>query len=178
MVIKEVVAHIVRRDGTTPLPDNSQIAIDITDLLSQFGIRTLLVTILHDIPSSWFLPKQCCEQIHWYTPYDMNFSLEPLSNGCSDVLLCSAASLALDWIMSGMVTFKHISNDYVIKWKPFPRYWPFVRGIHRSPVNSPHEGSLARTLKFLWCGPHKLLNKQSNDWWFETTWRSYDVIVM
>ena len=22
----------------------------------------------------------------------------------------------------------------------FPRYWPFVRGIHRSPVNSPHKG--------------------------------------
>ena len=28
----------------------------------------------------------------------------------------------------------------VIKWKHFPRYWPFVRGIHRSPVNSPHTG--------------------------------------
>ena len=24
--------------------------------------------------------------------------------------------------------------------KTFPRYWPFVRGIHRSPVNSPHKG--------------------------------------
>ena len=22
----------------------------------------------------------------------------------------------------------------------FPRYWPFVRGIHRSPVDSPHKG--------------------------------------
>ena len=21
-----------------------------------------------------------------------------------------------------------------------PRYWPFVRGIYRSPVNSPHKG--------------------------------------
>ena len=30
--------------------------------------------------------------------------------------------------------------DDVIKWKHFPRYWPFVRGIHRSPVNSPHKG--------------------------------------
>ena len=33
-----------------------------------------------------------------------------------------------------------ISHDGVIKWKHFPRYWPFVRGIHRSPVNSPHKG--------------------------------------
>ena len=30
--------------------------------------------------------------------------------------------------------------DDVIKWKLFPRYWSFVRGIHRSPVNSPHKG--------------------------------------
>ena len=33
-----------------------------------------------------------------------------------------------------------INHDDVTKWKHFPRYWPFVRGIHRSPVNSPHIG--------------------------------------
>ena len=31
-------------------------------------------------------------------------------------------------------------HDDVIKWEHFPRYWPFVRGIHQSPVNSPHNG--------------------------------------
>ena len=31
-------------------------------------------------------------------------------------------------------------HDDVIKWKHFPRYWPFVRGIHRWPVKSPHKG--------------------------------------
>ena len=31
-------------------------------------------------------------------------------------------------------------HDDVIKWKHFPRYWSFVRGIHRSPVNSPRKG--------------------------------------
>ena len=30
-------------------------------------------------------------------------------------------------------------HDDVIKWKHFARYWPFMRGIHRSPVNSPHK---------------------------------------
>ena len=34
----------------------------------------------------------------------------------------------------------HRTHDDVIKWKHFPRYWPFVRGIHPSPVNSPHKG--------------------------------------
>ena len=33
-----------------------------------------------------------------------------------------------------------IFHDDVIKWKHFPRYWPFVRGIHRWPVNSRHKG--------------------------------------
>ena len=44
-------------------------------------------------------------------------------------------------------------ND-VIKWKHFPRYWPFVRGIHRSPVNSPHKGqwhwALCFSLIYYW----------------------------
>ena len=36
--------------------------------------------------------------------------------------------------------YQRMIHDDVIKWKHFPRYWPFVRGIHRSPVNSPHKG--------------------------------------
>ena len=30
----------------------------------------------------------------------------------------------------------------------FPRYWPFVRGIHWSPVNSPHKGQWRGALMF------------------------------
>ena len=30
----------------------------------------------------------------------------------------------------------------------FPRYWPFVRGVNRSPVNSPHNGQWHRALIF------------------------------
>ena len=40
------------------------------------------------------------------------------------------------------------NHDDVIKWKHFPRYWPFVRGIHRFPVNSPHKGQWRRALMF------------------------------
>ena len=38
-------------------------------------------------------------------------------------------------------------HDDVIKWKHFPRKW-FVRGIHRSPVNSPHKGQWRGALMF------------------------------
>ena len=34
-----------------------------------------------------------------------------------------------------------------MKWKHFPRYWP-LRGIHRSPVNSPHKGQWRGALMF------------------------------
>ena len=66
-------------------------------------------------------------------------------------------------------------HDDVIKWKHFPRYWPFVRGIHRSPVNSLHKGQWRRAFMFsLIC---VRLSKQSWGWWFETRslWRHCDV---
>ena len=39
-------------------------------------------------------------------------------------------------------------HDDVIKWKHFSHYWPFVRGIHRSPVNSSHKSQLRGALMF------------------------------
>ena len=39
-------------------------------------------------------------------------------------------------------------HDDVIKWKHFPHYWPFVRGIQWSPVNFPHKGQSRGVLMF------------------------------
>ena len=47
-----------------------------------------------------------------------------------------------------MVPIIKNSHDDVIKWKHFPRHWPFVRGIHRSPVNSPHNDQWRGALTF------------------------------
>ena len=44
-------------------------------------------------------------------------------------------------------------HDHVIKWKHFPRYWPFVRRIHRSPVNSTHKGQWRGALMFFLSAP-------------------------
>ena len=35
-----------------------------------------------------------------------------------------------------------------MKWKYFPCYWPFVRGIHRTPVDSPHKDQWRGALVF------------------------------
>ena len=61
-------------------------------------------------------------------------------NGCwviQSLWWCSMFVTALAWF-----------HDDVTKWKHFPRYWPFVRGTHRSPVNSPHKGQQRRALIF------------------------------
>ena len=50
------------------------------------------------------------------------------------------------WECSNLLCFTR--HDDVIKWKYFPRYWPFLRGIHRSPVNSPHKGQWSGALMF------------------------------
>ena len=40
--------------------------------------------------------------------------------------------------------------DDVVKWKHFPRYWPFVRGIHRSPHKGHWRGALMFSLICVW----------------------------
>ena len=41
-----------------------------------------------------------------------------------------------------------VSHDDVINWKHFPRFWPLVRGIHRSPVNPSHKYQWREALMF------------------------------
>ena len=70
------------------------------------------------------------------------------------------------WVVAGSLDLVH---DDVIKWKHFPRYWPFVRGIHRSRWIPHTRVSDAE----LWCffidlRLNKRLSKQSRGWWFET----------
>ena len=64
-----------------------------------------------------------------------------------------------------------VDHDCIIKWKHFPRYWPFVWKIHRSPVNSPHKGQWRWALMF------SLICTWTNGWttrhrWFQMPFRS------
>ena len=60
---------------------------------------------------------------------------------------------------------RDIIHDDVIKWKHFPRYWPFVRGIPLTKTSN------AELLCFFDLRMNNRLSKQSWDWWFETPWR-------
>ena len=65
-----------------------------------------------------------------------------------------------------------VSHDDVIKWKRFPRYWPFARGIHRSPVDYPRKGQRRSFDIFFDLRLNKRLDKQSRRRCFETQSRS------
>ena len=70
-------------------------------------------------------------------------------------------------------------HDDVIKWKHFPRNWPFVREIHRSPVNFLHKGqwrgALMFTLIYAWINDW-VNNREAGD--LRRQHGHYDVIVM
>ena len=77
-----------------------------------------------------------------------------------------------NWVAQKML--KRRGHDDVIKWKHFPRYWPFVRGIH--PGEFPAQRPVTRSCDvFFDLRLNKRLNKQSWGWWFETlsrpSWR-------
>ena len=73
----------------------------------------------------------------------------------------------------------YTEHDDVMVWKHFPSYWPFVRGFHRSPMDSPHNWSATQSSDVLFAvSPDKLWNKQSRCWWSETPWRSCDITVL
>ena len=71
-------------------------------------------------------------------------------------------------------------HDDVIKWKHFPRCWPFVRGIHRCPVNSlPAKRPVTRSFDiFFDLRPNKRLSKQWSGWYLRPHRAHYDVTVM
>ena len=86
------------------------------------------------------------------------------------------------WSVAVVITHDKVTetHDDVIKWTHFPLYWPFVWGIHRSPVNFPHKGQWRGALIFsLICMRlTKRLCKQSRRRWFETPscslWRHFN----
>ena len=95
----------------------------------------------------------------------------------------SVTNINVFWIIkifySNKMHFLRPQYDDVIKWKHFPRYWPFVQGIHQSLVNSPHKsqwhGALMSSLICAWINGW-VNNREAGDLRHHHT--HYDVIVM
>ena len=82
----------------------------------------------------------------WATPFWGSFKVQ--------------ANLIPTWLDENeLLCSKIITNpDDVIKWKYFLHYWPFVLGIHWSPVNPPPKGQWRATLRL------SLIYTQINGW--------------
>ena len=102
------------------------------------------------------------------------------------------STLATLWVAKGVTEIKRswvlnhawrheeiCSSWWRNKMEYFPRYWPFVSGIHRSPVNSPHKGQWRGALVFsVICASIKgwVHNREAGD--LRRHRAHYDIIVM
>ena len=88
------------------------------------------------------------------------------------------ADLSLVNIVLDIISLK-LRHDDVIKWKHFPRYWPFAREIYRSPVNRPHKcqwrGALMFSLTCVWINSW-VISHEAGD--LRRYRAHYDVIIM
>ena len=103
----------------------------------------------------------CCNFL-WFHIFRYAYCLQIIYHGealinvikeiTSQTLRLSCSYLIIGAFWAGRITVNYglprNVHDDAIKWKYSPRYWPFVRGIHRSPVNSPHKGQWRGALRF------------------------------
>ena len=134
----------------------------------------------------WRKPRANCI----YTSFKVLWSQGPHNGACGITIrgLFEMLSVVFIQVSLGVLELLHSGDqvgshswihDDVIKWKHFPRYWPFVRGINRSPVNSPHKGQWTGALMFsficvwtnAWVNNHKAGDLRRHR-------VHYDVIVM
>ena len=115
-----------------------------------------LAEVIHCLPVTWEYASRCSarqktapSQKHYcVNVWSLYLSFVPslLSGLCSD--------WAMSWIPANCQTLiwppAQSTHDDVIKWKQFPRNWPFVRGIHRSRWISRTKASDAELWCFLW----------------------------
>ena len=112
--------------------------------------------------------------------WNFNQSIKVSSRGnASKMLIMQLNRRIIQLNQAVLINGMKISHDDVIKRKHSPRYWPFVRWIHRGPRTSPHKGQRRGALMFsLICARIKgwVNNGEAGDLRRHRT--HYDVIVM
>ena len=123
-----------------------------------------------EIKPSWLTPGFGYQVCHFPSPWRHN-----MERFCISGSLWGEFIALMEWLLNmltvtcnpatvqcppkwnwELTTF--ISYDNVIKWKHFPRHCLFLRGIHRSPVDSPHKGQWRGVLMF------SLIGTWTNSW--------------
>ena len=138
------------RYGVSHYKDNTVFVTEISRLVKRYlYIETVLWCLVLRSQR-----KDCLYQIMSIHPFlrlrvmaDNIWVLALIGNLISDTFQHDDGCVCVRrWAVFGRFV-EHVHDD-VIKWKHFPRYWPFMRGFHRSPVNSPHKGQWRGALMF------------------------------
>ena len=91
------------------------------------AMRALMIYLLLAWMSCWTNSRRTGDLRHHERQYNVYSISHELWTQVSCALFWFGYNLSIYWTLYSF----HPHND-VIKWKHFPRYWSFVRGIHRS----------------------------------------------
>ena len=106
-----------------------------------------------ELRHEWFKARICMQTfILCTTTHGITLNHRIYTHGCCVcVFVFISSAQVMQWyIYRGVIQWHRdsIQHDDVSKWTHLRRNWPFVRGIHRSPVNSLHKSQWRWALMF------------------------------
>ena len=107
------------------------------------AMRALMIYLFLAWTSCWTNSRRTGDLRHHERQCNVYSISHELWTQVSCALFWFGYNLSIYWTL-----YSFHPHDDVIKWKHFPRYWPFEQGIHRSPVNSLHKGQWHGALMF------------------------------
>ena len=116
------------------------------------------IEITYPFPNFYITTVEVWE---WMSNFIPQFVIDIITDPCWDqrysMLITDARGLNIFFVSASMASENSLftPDDDVIKWKYFPRYWPFVRGIQRYAADSPHKGQWRGLWYFLWSAPEQ-----------------------
>ena len=122
-------------------------------------------TLVQIMACRLFSPSHYLNQCWVFVDWTLGNKLQWKFNHNIKLLIHENASEHIACEMAILFRERH---DDVIKWKHFPRNWPFVRGNHRS-LGFPTQRPVTRSFDvFFHLRLNRRLSKQPWGWWFET----------
>ena len=120
--------------------------------------------VIHQTPSMYLMTLSLAQYMECYHSENMNAQITNKNSTLN------------------MLGHSWVTHDDIIKWKHFLCHWPFVRGIHWSPVDSTHKGQWYRALMFPLI--YTLINVWANNrdtgdlrWQIHSLWSHCNVLL-
>ena len=158
-------------------------SVSFQSLFNKFLCKSQILQNGKGVRKDVYHGSEKCECISFCIDYILIFLAK---KGDAPILFIFLTEIILNFLydVTGMVQIECQGwNEYfftsdVVKWKHFPHYCPFVRGIHR-PLVILRKGPVIWIVYILFgVSLNKLLYKQWNGQWLKTLWRLWNVAVI